>query len=118
MTLKLIYIWLISSLLTYIKIFQATLRQEGLIGRVKNARGEPVKIDESTESLEPEISLPSKPELSPPRKGTFKKWSLLKCYVIIQFFCFPSIFCSPSNFFYMYMTRDNNFQLMKTASVV
>ncbi|CAC5399453.1 CCHCR1 [Mytilus coruscus] len=46
-------------------LMMATLRQEGLIGRVKNARGEPVKFDESAESQEPEISLPSKLELSP-----------------------------------------------------
>ncbi|CAG2199996.1 CCHCR1 [Mytilus edulis] len=49
-------------------LMMATLRQEGLIGRVKNARGEPVQFDESSESQEPEISLPRKPELSPPVK--------------------------------------------------
>ncbi|XP_076077577.1 coiled-coil alpha-helical rod protein 1-like [Mytilus galloprovincialis] len=49
-------------------LMMATLRQEGLIGRVKNARGEPVQFDESAESQEPEISLPRKPELSPPVK--------------------------------------------------
>lgn len=49
-------------------LMMATLRQEGLIGRVKNARGEPVLIDESSESQEPDQSIPRKPELSPPTK--------------------------------------------------
>lgn len=42
---------------------------------MKNARGEPVQFDESSESQEPEISLPRKPELSPPVKGIVH-WNL------------------------------------------
>lgn len=38
-----------------------------MIGRIKNARGEPVMIDESSVFWEPD--LPSKLELSPPTKG-------------------------------------------------